>query len=153
MKKRIIHQIYLSLYLANLLFFSLFVSYLSLSQSYFSNSSEKVIFGGPTKYTKKLLHSGIVSTVFCLIPGWRKKYKREINIFGALFIFLVSQFFFESPAPISCRKKEKKNLENIYYVLLKKKKDILTERKISFIITPTLCCRTTVQSCLGLPDI
>jgi len=48
-KKEIIHQIYLSLYLANLLFFS-FLSICCPSQSliFFQTLQKKVIFGGPT---------------------------------------------------------------------------------------------------------
>jgi len=89
--------------------FFLFVSYLlSLSVSYFfpNSSNKKVIFGGPTKYTKKFLHSGIVSTVFCLIP---EKTKREI-IYLEHCLFLVSQLFVSPQPHISSQK----NLEIFY---------------------------------------
>lgn len=108
-KKEIIHQIYLSLYLANLLFFFSFSSLICcLSQSliFFQTLKKKVIFGGPTKYTKKFLHSGIVSTVFCLIP---EKTKREI-IYLEHCLFLVSHLFVSPQPHISSQK----NLEIFY---------------------------------------
>lgn len=108
-KKEIIHQIYLSLYLANLLFFFSFSSLICcLSQSliFFQTLQKKVIFGGPTKYTKKFLHSGIVSTVFCLIP---EKTKREI-IYLEHCLFLVSHLFVSPQPHISSQK----NLEIFY---------------------------------------
>lgn len=107
-KKEIIHQIYLSLYLANLLFFFPFrlLSVVSLSLLFFSKLFKKVIFGGPTKYTKKFLHSGIVSTVFCLIP---EKTKREI-IYLEHCLFLASHLFVSPQPHISSQK----NLEIFY---------------------------------------
>ena len=88
-----------------IVFFLIFVYLLSLSVSYFFSKlfkKKEVIFGGPTKYTKKFLHSGIVSTVFCLIP---EKTKRKI-IYLEHCLFLVSHLFV-SPQPhiISSSKK------------------------------------------------
>lgn len=84
--------------------FFLFVSYLlSISVSYFfpNSSKKKSFFGGPTKYTKKFLHSGIVSTVFCLIP---EKTKREI-IYLEHCLFLASHLFVSPQPHISSQKK------------------------------------------------
>lgn len=79
------HQIYLSLYLANLLFFS-FVRLCTLSVLIFHTYIIfKIRFGGPTtKYTKQFLHSGKKSTVFCLIPKEKKPYIWNIVYFWLL---------------------------------------------------------------------
>ena len=121
-KKEIIHQIYLSLYLANLLFFS-FLSICCPSQSliFFQTLQKKVIFGGPTQYTKKFLHSGIVSTVFCLIP---EKTKREIIIYLEHCLFLVSHLFV-SPQPHISSKKKFGNILSKQNILEKKKSFII----------------------------
>lgn len=81
--------------------FFLFVYLLSLSVSYFFPNSSN-IFGGPTKYTKKFLRSGIVSTVFCPIP---EKTKREIIIYLEHCLFLVSHLFVSPQPHISSTKK------------------------------------------------
>jgi len=106
-KKEIIHQIYLR-FSKFIVFFSFSSLICCLSQSliFFQTLQKKVIFGGPTKYTKKFLHSGIVSTVFCLIP---EKTKREI-IYLEHCLFLVSHLFVSPQPHISSQK----NLEIFY---------------------------------------
>ena len=121
--------------------FFLFVSYLlSISVSYFfpNSSKKKSFFGGPTKYTKKFLHSGIVSTVFCLIP---EKTKREI-IYLEHCLFLASHLFV-SPQPHISSKKKFGNIlsQNILEKIIYYKRLYVVE------------FWSTVQNCLGLPDI
>ena len=131
-KNEIIHQIYLSLYLANLLFFS-FLSICCPSQSliFFQTLQKKVIFGGPTKYTKKFLHSGIVSTVFCLIP---EKTKREIIIYLEHCLFLVSHLFVSPQPHISSTKKIWKYSIETKYI-----------REKNHLLYLALCCRILVH--------
>ena len=94
-----------------IVFFLIFVYLLSLSVSYFFSKlfKKKVIFGGPTKYTKKFL----CTVVLCLqyFVSFLKKSKREI-IYLEHCLFLVSHLFV-SPQPPHLV--EKINLEIIFY--------------------------------------
>jgi len=86
------HQIYLSLYLANLLFFSFVQVYVILSVLIFHTYDIifKIRFGGPTtKYTKQFLHSGKNLQYFV---SFQKKKKRSL-IFGNIVYFLAPDFF------------------------------------------------------------
>ena len=103
-KKEIIHQIYLSLYLANLLFFfSLFVSYLlSLSVSYFfPNSSKKKSFLVAPLSTLR----NFCTVVLCLqyFVSFLKKQREKSYIWSIVYFW--SLIYLWVPSPTSRRKK------------------------------------------------
>lgn len=101
-KKEIIHQIYLSLYLANLLFFFLFVSYLlSLSVSYFfPNSSKKSFLVAPLSTLRNFC-----TVVLCLqyFVSFLKKQREKSYIWSIVYFW--SLIYLWVPSPTSRRKK------------------------------------------------
>jgi len=115
MKKN--HQIYLSLYLANLLFFSFVQVYVILSVLIFHTYDIifKIRFGGPTtKYTKQFLHSGKNLQYFVSFQKKKKPYIwKHCLFFGS--------WFFLRMAIVSLRNKSFENKKEISIAINKKR--------------------------------
>lgn len=141
-KKEIIHQIYLSLYLANLLFFSFspLICCLSQSLNFFQTLQKKKSFLVAPLSTLR----NFCTVVLCLqyFVSFLKKQREKSYIWRHCFIFGLS-FICESPAPHLVAKKKFGNIlsQNILEKIIYYKRLYVVE------------FWSTVQNCLGLPDI
>ena len=140
-KKEIIHQIYLSLYLANLLFFSFSSLICCLSQSliFFQTLQKKSHFLVAPLSTLR----NFCTVVLCLqyFVSFLKKQREKSYIWSIVYFWPL--IYLWVPSPTSRRQKKFGNIlsQNILEKIIYYKRLYVVE------------FWSTVQNCLGLPDI